>query len=143
MPFFPDVHDQVVKTWSAPQSARVHSATQAVFSGGRGGSPRVCAHAPRRGDCRCTSVPCIGQNNGLGYQPTLQAMQDDSPSSQQGLLLGWGGSLCPTCYGSAASVPGQAPAVPGGWDRLTGSGEQFACGHGLRADGNKALCPGN
>ncbi len=32
MPFFPDVHDQLVKTWSAPQSARVHSATQAMFS---------------------------------------------------------------------------------------------------------------
>ncbi len=32
VPFFPDVHDQLVKTWSAPQSARVHSATQAMFS---------------------------------------------------------------------------------------------------------------
>ncbi len=32
LPFFPDVHDQLVKTWSAPQSARVHSATQAMFS---------------------------------------------------------------------------------------------------------------
>ncbi len=30
--FFPDVHDQLVKTWSAPQSAHVHSATQAMFS---------------------------------------------------------------------------------------------------------------
>ncbi len=32
VPFFPDVHDQLVKAWSAPQSARVHSATQAMFS---------------------------------------------------------------------------------------------------------------
>ncbi len=32
VPFFPDIHDQLVKTWSAPQSARVHSATQAMFS---------------------------------------------------------------------------------------------------------------
>ncbi len=32
VPFFPDVHDQLVKTWSAPQSARVHSAPQAMFS---------------------------------------------------------------------------------------------------------------
>ncbi|XP_016101950.1 uncharacterized protein [Sinocyclocheilus grahami] len=32
VPFFPDVHEQLVKTWSAPQSARVHSATQATFS---------------------------------------------------------------------------------------------------------------
>ncbi len=32
VPFFPDVHDQLVKTWSAPQSAHVHSATQAMFS---------------------------------------------------------------------------------------------------------------
>ncbi len=32
VPFFPDGHDQLVKTWSAPQSARVHSATQAMFS---------------------------------------------------------------------------------------------------------------
>ncbi len=32
VPFFPDVHEQLVKTWSAPQSARVHSNTQAVFS---------------------------------------------------------------------------------------------------------------
>ncbi len=32
VPFFPDVHNHLVKTWSAPQSARVHSATQAMFS---------------------------------------------------------------------------------------------------------------
>ncbi len=32
VPFFPDVHKQLVKTWSAPQSARVHSSTQAMFS---------------------------------------------------------------------------------------------------------------
>ncbi len=32
MPFYPDVHNQLVKTWSAPQSACVHSATQAMFS---------------------------------------------------------------------------------------------------------------
>ncbi len=66
-----------------------------------------------------------GYFHGLGYQPTLQTMQDDSPSSQQGLLLGWGGSRRPTCYGVASSVPGQAPAVPGGRDCLIGSSEQF------------------
>ncbi len=108
------------------------SNTGHVLSGKRGGSPRVCTHAPRRGDCRCTPVPCIGQNHGLRHQPTLQTMQVDSPSSQQGLLLGWGGSLCPTRYGGASSVPGQAPAIPGGWDCLTRSGERFACSHGLR-----------
>ncbi len=32
VPFFPDIHEQLVKKWSAPQSARVHSNTQAVFS---------------------------------------------------------------------------------------------------------------
>ncbi len=32
VPFFPDVHEQLVKTWSAPQSARVHSNTQTIFS---------------------------------------------------------------------------------------------------------------
>ncbi len=32
VPFFPDVHDQLIKTWSAHQSAHVHSATQAMFS---------------------------------------------------------------------------------------------------------------
>ncbi len=32
VPFFPDVHEQLVKTWPAPQSARVHSNTQAMFS---------------------------------------------------------------------------------------------------------------
>ncbi len=32
VPFFPDVHEHLVKTWSAPQSARVHSNTQAMFS---------------------------------------------------------------------------------------------------------------
>ncbi len=32
VPFFPDVHEQLVKTWSAPQSARVHSNTQGTFS---------------------------------------------------------------------------------------------------------------
>ncbi len=90
--------------------------------------------APHRGDWRCTPVPCIGQNHGLGYQPTLQTMQDDTPSSQHGLLVGWGGSLRPTCYGGGSSVPGQAPAVPGGRDHLTGSSERFACGHGLHAD---------
>ncbi len=32
VPFFPDVHEQLVKTWSVPQSACVHSNTQAMFS---------------------------------------------------------------------------------------------------------------
>ncbi len=32
VPFFPDVHEQLLKTWSALQSARVHSTTQAIFS---------------------------------------------------------------------------------------------------------------
>ncbi len=32
VPFFSNVNDQLVKTWSAPQSAPVHSATQAMFS---------------------------------------------------------------------------------------------------------------
>ncbi len=32
VPFFPDVHEQLVKSWSAPQSAHVHSNTQAIFS---------------------------------------------------------------------------------------------------------------
>lgn len=30
-PFFPDVHDHVVKSWSAPQSACVHASTHAFF----------------------------------------------------------------------------------------------------------------
>ncbi len=79
VPFFPDVHDQLVKTLSAPQSACVHSATQAIFSHVDGAEAHgyVCM-PPCRGDCRSTSVPCNGQNHGLGYQPTLQAMQDDS-----------------------------------------------------------------
>ncbi len=46
-------------------------------------------------------------------------MQDDSPSSQQGLFLGWGRSLRPTRYGGAAGVPGKAPTIPGRRDRLT------------------------
>ncbi len=32
VPFFPDVHEQLVKMVSAPQSARVHTNTQAIFS---------------------------------------------------------------------------------------------------------------
>ncbi len=31
-PIFPNVHEQLVKTWSAHQSAHTHSATQAIFS---------------------------------------------------------------------------------------------------------------
>ncbi|CAM4569325.1 unnamed protein product [Leuciscus chuanchicus] len=31
-PFFPDVHDQVVKSWAAPQSARTLASTQAMFA---------------------------------------------------------------------------------------------------------------
>ncbi len=74
VPVFPVVHYQlVIVVGSSPLSDTGH-----VLSGGRGGSPRVCAHAPRRGDSRCTPVPCIGRNH-----PTLQTMQDDSPSSQQ------------------------------------------------------------
>ncbi len=114
-----DVHDQLVKTWSAPQSARVHSATQAMFSHVDGVEAHGYVRIPPVENCRCTSVHCVGQNPGLGYQPTLQAMQVDSPSGQQGLLLGWGGSLRPARYGGASSIPGQAPAVPGGQVRHT------------------------
>ncbi len=127
----------------APIGTRPFSNIGHVLSGGRGGGPRVCAHAPRRGNYRCTSVTCVSQNHGLGYQPTIQTMQDDSPSSQQGLLLGWARSLCPACYGGAPGVPGQAPTVHGRRDRLTGSSGQSAGGHRLRADGDKARCQGD
>lgn len=30
--FFPDVHEHVVKSWSAPQSARIHAPVQSLFS---------------------------------------------------------------------------------------------------------------
>lgn len=32
VPFFPDVHEQLVKAWSAPQSAHIHSNKQANFT---------------------------------------------------------------------------------------------------------------
>lgn len=32
MLFFPNVHEQLVKTWSAPQPVCIHSPTQDVFS---------------------------------------------------------------------------------------------------------------
>ncbi len=46
VPFFPDVHDQLVKTWSAPQSAHVHSATQAMFSQVDGAEAHVYVRMP-------------------------------------------------------------------------------------------------
>ncbi len=46
VPFFPDVHEQLVKTWSAPQSARVHSNTQAMFSHVDGAEAHGYVHSP-------------------------------------------------------------------------------------------------
>ncbi len=49
VPFFPDVHEQLVKTWSAPQSVRVHSNMQAMFSHVDGRRPTdMCALPPSR-----------------------------------------------------------------------------------------------
>ncbi len=80
VPFFPDVHEQLVKTWSAPQSAPVHSNTQAIFfpRGWRGG-PRVCALSPHRGDRCCTPVSCSSKDPRLRHQPSLEAVQDHHP----------------------------------------------------------------
>ncbi len=46
VPFFPDVHEQLVKTRSAPQSARVHSNTQAIFSHVDGAEAHGYVHFP-------------------------------------------------------------------------------------------------
>ncbi len=65
VPFFLDVHEQLVKTWSAPQSARVHSNTQAIFSHVDGAEAHgyvrsppveetVAAHLPSK-PCRTTA----------------------------------------------------------------------------------------
>ncbi len=65
VPFFPDVHEQLVKTWSALQSARVHSTTQAIFFHVDGAEAHgMCALLPsrrpllRRSDINLPSKPC-------------------------------------------------------------------------------------
>ncbi len=80
VPLFPDVHEQLVKTWSAPQSARVHSNTQAMFSHVDGAEAHgyVCS-PPRRGDHCCTPVSCSSKDPRLRHQPSLEAVQDHRP----------------------------------------------------------------
>ncbi len=41
------------------------------------------------GMCACPLSRRLLLHTCAGHQPTLQTIQDDSPSSQQGLLLGW------------------------------------------------------
>lgn len=45
-PFFPDVHEEVVKAWSAPQSARTHASGSAIFSLVDGAETRGYARIP-------------------------------------------------------------------------------------------------
>ncbi len=81
VPFFPDVHEQLVKTWSAPQSARVpleHAGH--VLPRGWSGGPRLRALSPRRGDRCCTPVPCSSEVPRPGHQPAVEAVQNHRPS---------------------------------------------------------------
>ncbi len=127
--FFPDVHDQLVKTWPAPQSARVHSATQAIFSmfsqvdGAE--AHRYVRIPPVEETVIAHLCPASAKTMGSDISLPSKPCRMTAHLASKGLLLGLGGSLRPTCYGGASSVPDQAPAVPGGQDHLTGSGERF------------------
>ncbi len=80
VPFFPDVHEQLVKTWSAPQSARVHSNTQAMFSHVDGAEAHgYVSSPPRRGNRCCTPVSCNSEDPRLGHRPSLEAVQNHRP----------------------------------------------------------------
>lgn len=60
MPFFPDVHEQVVKTWSAPQLAPTRPPRQCFHR--RGGNPQLNTQDPCQGNRCCPSLPLISQN---------------------------------------------------------------------------------
>ncbi len=70
VPFFPDVHEQLVKTWSALQSARVHSTTQAIFSHVDGAEAHGYVRSPPVEETVAATVR---------HQPSLKAMQDHCP----------------------------------------------------------------
>ncbi|CAM4668002.1 unnamed protein product [Leuciscus chuanchicus] len=71
-PFFPDVHEHVVKSWVAPQSARTLTSTQAMF-----------APVDEAGDHGYLRIPpvqeTIGSRPGLGPQPAVQGLQIHGP----------------------------------------------------------------
>ncbi len=67
VPFFPDVHEQLVKTWSAPQSARVHSNTQAMFSHVDGAEAHGYVHSPPVAETVAAHLcPAAAKTLGLG-----------------------------------------------------------------------------
>lgn len=133
VPFFPDVHNQLVKVWSADP----------LLPCGRCRSPRVCVHAPHPVDCQHTPVSCFSQDPWCRYQPTLQAVQDDGPSGQQSLVLGWGRNVLPASHGGATGFPGQTPAVPGGRGHHSRHYQRSECGDRLCSYGNNVRCSGD
>ncbi|XP_056608266.1 uncharacterized protein LOC130425869 [Triplophysa dalaica] len=72
-PFFPDVHEHVVKSWSAPQSARVHAATQSMFAHVVGAEAHGYVRMPPVEETLaahlCPSTTSVGSDPGLPSKP--------------------------------------------------------------------------
>ncbi|XP_016115035.1 von Willebrand factor A domain-containing protein 5A-like [Sinocyclocheilus grahami] len=93
IPFFPDVHDQVVKSWSAPQSARVHSSTRVMFSHVDGAMHQSTNFAEKNSysDRRDSSQVCIQDDDSgadPGTNPSRGLICIRHFQSEQKLLLG-------------------------------------------------------
>lgn len=72
-PFFPDVHEHVVKSWAAPQSARTHSATQAMFAHVDGAEAHGYVRMPPVEETvaahLCPSSSALGSDRSLPSKP--------------------------------------------------------------------------
>jgi hypothetical protein len=68
-PFFPDVHEHVVKSWAAPQSARTLTSTQAMFApvdeAGDHGYLRIPPVEETVAAHLCPSAPALGSDRSL------------------------------------------------------------------------------
>ncbi len=106
--FFPEVHEEVIRSWRAPFSARNRVSASSVLIALDGGAAmgyveiplsraRYCGAALPAERCRLVGNPhLLSRTCGLSFVSTAEAYRAVGQAA-----------LCPACHGPPASLPGQ------------------------------------
>ncbi len=109
-PFFPEVHDELTRSWRSPYSARLRtSASSALTYGWRRWRKGIWEDASTGWVSGCTSLPThCHRLEGEGQSP-VQAMQDHFSARWTLLRFSWAGGFGAPLYGGSSGLSGQAP----------------------------------
>ncbi len=120
-PFFPEVHDELTRSWRSPYSARLRTSASSALTTIDGAEEKGYEKMPQLDAAHlvsgCTSLPTHCHRLEGEGQPPVQAMQDHFSARWTLLRFSWTGGVGAPLYGPKPqdcpkTAPTQEPAKP-------------------------------